>query len=123
MTDKLSCTPGPWSFRKFAQSDEDIADMARLGLKPTLLLQNDGSAAVMAGDKRVALVDCQTKFKRGEGWKTECAERDANAHLIAAAHDMYAALGRLLNDSMFKDHPEASQMAIDALAKARGEKS
>jgi ketopantoate reductase len=26
-----------------------------------------------------------------------------------------AALRRLLNDSMYKDHPEASQMAIDAL--------
>ena len=26
-----------------------------------------------------------------------------------------AALQRLLNDSMYKDHPEASQMAIDAL--------
>ena len=25
------------------------------------------------------------------------------------------ALGRLVNDSMYKDHPEASQMAIDAL--------
>lgn len=29
------------------------------------------------------------------------------------------ALGRLLHDSMYKDHPEASQMAIDAL-KATG---
>lgn len=35
--------------------------------------------------------------------------------------DLLAALGRLLNDSMFKDHPEASQMAIDAIIKATGE--
>lgn len=26
-----------------------------------------------------------------------------------------AALNRLVNDSMYKDHPEASQMALDAL--------
>jgi hypothetical protein len=46
------------------------------------------------------------------------AEDEANRRLIAAAPDMLAALECLVNDSMFKDHPEASQMAIDAIAKA-----
>ena len=38
----------------------------------------------------------------------------------ATTSDMLAALQRIVNDSMFKDHPEASQMAIDAIAKATG---
>lgn len=52
-----------------------------------------------------------------------CAtEADAYFVLLAAnSYDaMRGALERLLNDSMFKDHPAASQMAIDALALARG---
>ena len=45
---------------------------------------------------------------------------EANARMIAAAPDLLDALKRLVNDSMFKDHPDASQMAIDAIAKAEG---
>jgi hypothetical protein len=54
------------------------------------------------------------------GDSTLAGHHEANARLIAAAPEMLAALGRLVNDSMFKDHPEASQMAIDAIAKATG---
>lgn len=46
------------------------------------------------------------------------SEANANARLMAAAPDMLTALKVLVNDSMFKDHPAASQMAIDAIAKA-----
>jgi hypothetical protein len=49
------------------------------------LYQSDGSVAILADGDRVALVDCQTKFKRGEGYKAQCPIRDANARLIAAA--------------------------------------
>jgi hypothetical protein len=42
--------------------------------------------------KRIALVDCQTRFKRGQGWQTECDEREANARLIAAAPELLDAL-------------------------------
>jgi UDP:flavonoid glycosyltransferase YjiC (YdhE family) len=35
--------------------------------------------------------------------------------LRAEIERLREALKRLLNDSMYKDHPEASQMAIDAL--------
>ena len=32
--------------------------------------------------------------------------------------ELIIALGRLINDSMFRDHPESSQMAIDVHVKA-----
>jgi hypothetical protein len=41
-------------------------------------------------------VDCQTPFKRGEGWQSECAVREANARLIAAAPDLLDAIKPLL---------------------------
>jgi hypothetical protein len=49
------------------------------------------------GDRvRVALVDCHTKYKRGEGHKVKCPIRDANLALILRAvnshADMLAAL-------------------------------
>ncbi len=77
-------------------------------------------------------INCSGEFGYGaittdedEPWyiaKVESLPREeANARLIAAAPDMLAALQRLVNDSMFKNHPEASQMAIDAIAKATGE--
>lgn len=89
-------TPGPWTFRKFATTDEDNEMLRKMGREPIRMLMNDGSAAVMAADARIGLVDCQTKFKRGEGHQAECAERDANAHLIAAAPELLAALQRMV---------------------------
>jgi len=61
-------------------------------------LTNDGQRAIMAPDaelgrKRVALVDAQKKYKRGEGWKLDDdPERDANAKLFAAAPELVKAL-------------------------------
>lgn len=47
-------------------------------------------------------------------------ETNANAHLIAAAPEMYEALNNIINDcSGFMD--EYLEPAIEALAKARGE--
>ena len=113
-------TPGPWSYQRYFQGGADLEQIRSLGLEPTRRLTNDGQAFVMAASKRVALVDCQVSFKRGKGYQTDCAEREANARLIAAAPELLVALRRLLNDSMYKDHPEASQMAIVAIAKAEG---
>jgi hypothetical protein len=55
------------------------------------LYQSDGAVAILADGERIALVDCQTKFKRGEGYKAKCPIRDANARLIAAAPELLAA--------------------------------
>lgn len=53
-------------------------------------------------------------------WLVAGVRWNGNAHLIAAAPDLLAACERLVNDSMFKDHPDASQMALNAIAKATG---
>ena len=104
-------TPGPWV-------------LSKIGFRT-----NDGAAPVMApdpdlGEKRVALVDCQTRFKRGQGWKAECAEREANARLIAAAPELLEALVYLVgesDDSMdaeYNPHAAPLAKARAAIAKA-----
>lgn len=120
-------TPGPYSFRLYA-TDDDPAELRKLGLEPVRLLTNEGQVAIMAGDRRVALVDCQTEFKRGQGYKTACAERDANAKLFSAAYDLLKALQQLYDDTAEYitinklgdvHHNFNMQQARDALAKAK----
>lgn len=60
---------------------------------------SDGGAAVLADGLRVALVDIQSKPKRGEGGKAKCPIRDANARLIVAAPDLLAACQRLVKNA------------------------
>jgi hypothetical protein len=62
-------TPGPWA-------------VSKLGMT------NQGGKPIASEEKRVAVADLQTEVKRSEAWKAECAERDANAQLIAAAPTM-----------------------------------
>jgi len=55
---------------------------------------NDGAVSIMAKDeeldrKRVALFDRQSPAKRGKGWETPCAERDANVALTLLAVNSY----------------------------------
>lgn len=102
MTEQAKHTPGPYSFR-FYMTDDDPTKLRDLGIDPVRALTNDGQIAIMAPDeergaKRIALVDCQIKFKRGTGYKTNCAERDANARLFAAAPDLLTALIKLTNE-------------------------
>lgn len=94
-------TKGPFDFRLYALSDEDVEQARALGLPPTRIMNNDGSVPIMAGSeddrKVVAYATCQTPFKRGEGWRAKCEERDANAHLFAAAPDLAEALDEAIN--------------------------
>jgi hypothetical protein len=117
-------TPGPWVVRVYAHTDDDMAEMEKLGIRPVRMLTNDGCVPVMSADYRVALVDCQADYKRGQGYRAECAERDANAVLIAAAPELLAALqsvmGFINTDSRFDEFTEM-QTARAAIAKATGE--
>lgn len=70
-------TPGPWAVA-------DIHNQSFYG--------NNGEAFVTSADRRICEVDCITQFKRGKGYLTQCAERDANTRLIAAAPDLLADL-------------------------------
>lgn len=99
--DQVPWTRGPWIFREWAQGPEDIARMKEVGMEPNRMLMNDGACPVLSADPesvspRICLVDCKTPFKRGQGYLTECAERDANARLIAESPTMAALLEELL---------------------------
>jgi len=85
-------TPGPWK--------------TRLELR-----MNDGAVPVIIDGDRIALVDCRTPYKRGQGWKQECAERDANARLIAAAPMLLEALQAIVKAD---DSQELDQVLIEA---------
>lgn len=122
-----SFTPGPWRFQVYAMHDDDVERAKQVGIEPTRLLTNDGMATVSApaddGPKPVARIVCHTPYKRGTGYKVDCAERDANAHLIAAAPDMYQALKDLVSadrDTLNDDASPIWGQIAAALAKAEG---
>ena len=123
-------TPGPWEAPLWHGTDEHNAQAIAHGLKPVPALTNDGQRFVMAGvgddTNRVALVDCQTPFKRGKGHQTDCAERDANARLIAAAPELLAALEGMLRAKVSVISDEfryAEARARAAIASAREEEA
>jgi hypothetical protein len=88
-------TPGPWVFEPYPYPEEEVEKRRNLGMEPIRMLTNEGQAPIMGGSReeedrrRVAVVDCQADYKRGQGYKSECEERDANARLIALAPTMY----------------------------------
>ena len=83
-------TPGPWTVRIWATQD-DPEKLRKLGIEPVPALTNDGERTIWAGEIPVASVRCQADFKRGQGYRTDCDIRDANARLIAAAPALQAA--------------------------------
>ena len=102
-------TPGPW----------------RVG---TAGIRNDGTRPIIAGDRRVALAECMVEFKRGEGWKTECPEREANARLIAAAPTLLETLegitsgmDRSATSARIELTREGVLRLLDAIAEAKGD--
>lgn len=99
-----SFTPGPWVVRTIDQSLATVETQ-------------DGEYII-----------CNAAQLRGDDWKTEHAERKANARLIAAAPDLLAALQRIvavLDKQVASPHlaERASPLtqAKAAIAKATGE--
>lgn len=123
-------TAGPWTSPIWHGDEETNAKAEALGIRKVPALANDGSRFVVAPSGRVALVDCKTAYKRGTGHQTECAERDANAALIAAAPDLLAAL-ELIEKRMVREAAEAFELSTNeidcleiaraAIAKAKGQ--
>lgn len=112
---KVGHTPGPWTFREFMGSPEQVEFGRKHGIEPVPALTNDGARIVMADGVRIGTVDSQTEFKRGKGHEVVCAERDANATLIAAAPELLAALE--LARAFLSDEPCDRQAKRDALTK------
>lgn len=54
----------------------------------TVGLTNDGQRQVTSDDGRVALFDLQCNVPKGRRWNSDCAQRDANARLYAAASEL-----------------------------------
>jgi len=94
MKTKAEPTSGPWEFVTYGVTTSQLEMMRRAGIEPARALTNEGQASIMGGlgdDRRlVARVECQADYKRGQGHTAKCAERDANARLIAAAPILYA---------------------------------
>ena len=90
-------TPGPWRVSSSG-------------------LTNDGRRPVTSDFSGIAWVHAQTDFKKGDGWMHSCAERDANASLIAAAPDLLDALVALEHEY----GPATLRKAAAAIAKAKG---
>lgn len=107
-------TPGPWTFRKWASEPTTVGGRVFDGVRA---LTNDGKAPVMAGSTLVAQVVGHKDYKRGQGHELECAERDANAHLIAAAPEMFEALEAMDREGFTV---RTMGLALRALEKVRG---
>ena len=110
-------TPGPWSFHAFG--NPTVRECSTLGEDFRYADYCIGSGNMMIAEVRLA-------FGGGEvGFPTvgDEAEFTANAHLIAAAPDLYEALAAIMSErwSPGGRSEEASDLARAALAKARGE--
>ena len=103
MINETRWTPGPWARSRYHYPNRDI--VRRLG-------NSDNDA--FAGERHICSVSPREK-----------GEQAANAHLIASAPDLYAALHTLIHDGKaYEWHPLFQPLIKDAraaLAKARGE--
>ena len=66
---RAKATPGPW--------------------RPSQIgLENSGARVVTSDGGRIGTADTWSQFKRGDGWRSICETRDANAALIALAPEL-----------------------------------
>ena len=100
-------TPGPW---------EADATHCRTAINSVATASNER--------KHIAMVN----IAKNPEYEITTVEHNANAHLIAAAPDLYEALNRIYNKLLISDRDGEShisekdgEMALAALRKARGE--
>ncbi len=116
-------TPTPWTARWFygTKEDQELQKVHGMALVPSL--GNEGERFIVAGEgdncKRVALVDCHTRFKRGQGHQAECEERDANAALICHRVNTYEELVEALRAVVARYGPDATYLESEVWNQAR----
>lgn len=129
-------TPGPWALNRM-DSAVEFAALKGETLEPHegYYRTNSGAWIVTASETDedgyqvggpIAEVTFKGNAKRGEAYKAPDPEGQANAHLIAAAPELYEALEQLLaiTDDPDNDADECESVfpfARRVLAKARGE--
>lgn len=116
MTQTAQHTELPWHCDFEHGSTEDKTLMKQHGMTPVQALTNEGSRLLMSKGKRVALIDCQTSYKRGQGHQTECAERDANAEFIVRAVNSHDALVAALEEARNALNDMAKDTSSSAIA-------
>lgn len=122
MSTETKFTPGPWEVTAVSLNTGNIS----VGRRDLRIVIAEVTNAASFGDMLLGAM------QRGGGRlePDDCHTQHANARLIAAAPDLYAALEEFVNWPMTskpldgQDHSPAAQMyrmAVRALSKARGE--
>ena len=115
-------SPGPWLFER-QEIYEQSAKLTGKSLAEHegFFRDNDGAWAIVGPDEsgRVAVATFKGKAKRGAAWNAPDPEGQANARLIAAAPELYAALEKAVTG--LEAAGFGCEYAKAALRKARGE--
>lgn len=97
---KLLWTPGPWGFERAEGEDYSLTTLGWIKTP-----------------KKRGYPHGEYLFDVGTDEPKRVKQVIGNAVLAAAAPEMLTALLRLVNDSMYRDHPEATEMALGAIRK------
>lgn len=104
-------SPLPFSAPLTFLDAEDIAMLDRLGKKIPRTLMNDGGMMIRdANGHGIAIVLCQTPFKRGEGSRAECTNRDELADFIVRACNSHYELVAALKAIVALDDGDRSEL-------------
>jgi hypothetical protein len=77
-TKKPKHTPGPYSFRLYATED-DPAELAKLGMKPVRMLTNEGQLALMAGEGDVTITGDKFEIQKLNSTNWELLSHGGNS--------------------------------------------
>ena len=94
-------TQGKLIYKRYLHDDDTRKKMKSVGMEGDyLMLSNEGQAFLLSEDgKQVALIACQSDFKRGKGHLSECEERDANAARLSLCWNCHDSLVEALSST------------------------